>query len=354
MAKSRIENRSRMHVALLVDQETLLPSASTVLCPRNGKVERHVAATLRSLGHSVSVVALDTSLAGTLRELAARGPHIVFNLTEHYQGSRERDFFVAQMLEQSGLAFTGTSSDGLAVCRDKSASKYLAGAADVAVPVHAVWAPGRDAELAGLPYPCVVKPLRGDGGELIAQASLVSDCEQARRRAEYVWHRTKQPAIVEEYIHGDEYSVTVTAEDARLVRVWSITRLEIPSTARVALVTSAVKHDDAFRRRHRICYRSATPLEPVVHANLLAAAEATTQALGIDGYARLEFRVRAGRAWLIEANPNHNLNRFSQSTPYRSFGHDLFIAEVLRLGMARHGRLRPVTRAAALSPKTAT
>ena len=70
--------------------------------------------------------------------------------------------------------------------------------------------------------------------------------------------------LVEEYIEGDEYSITVTSEDARDVRVWSITRLELPDPDRVALVTSAVKHDGAFRRRHRIRYRPATQIEPAV------------------------------------------------------------------------------------------
>jgi D-alanine-D-alanine ligase len=328
-------SRNALSIALLVDDETISHQDGNVLAGGDGKVENDVANTLRLLGHTVTIVPLGDSIELTTQRLLGERPDLVFNMTEHYQGDRDRVAFVVMMLEQVGLVLTGASGRVLALCRDKSASKYLVELEGVRVPQHTIVHGGQSQGLDKMPLPCVVKPLRGDGGDLITRSSLVQNLSQALCRARHIQKVTGQAAIVEEYIGGDEYSVTLTGREGEVPRVWAVTHLEISPSAPSPLVTSSVKNDPAYRKRHGIRY---TPVDSsyLHYSPLVEAGTRAFRALTIEGYARLEFRLWQGGIYFLEANPNSNLDADSQSTPYSIFGHDSYLAEILRIATQRN------------------
>src|SRR5438046_2609530 len=66
-----------------------------------------------------------------------------------------------------------------------------------------------DEPLNGPGYPVIVKPSREDGSHGIRSASLAATEAEARERARYVIERYAQPALVEEFVDGREFNVSL-------------------------------------------------------------------------------------------------------------------------------------------------
>jgi D-alanine-D-alanine ligase len=99
-----------------------------------------------------------------------------------------------------------------------------------------------------------------------------------------------------------------------------------------------VKHNLAYQVKHGITEGEAE-LEPAVRARLIAVAKRIYRNLSLDGYARLDFRLRAdGTAFFIEANPNPEIaskEEFAQSALKAGIKYQRLIETILSLGIRR-------------------
>lgn len=320
-----------MNIAVVVDQETVKRDGTL---RADANAEKDVCGALRELGHQTEVWPLRLSVSETLSEIG--GSDLVFNLTEHYQGDRDRDHFFATLLEHHRVPFTGASSAALSLCRDKEASKRIVEAAGIPVPRTYLWTPERDDWAARVPWPLIIKPLRGDGSEHISGRSIVANSHQAQRRAQSVWRQTRQAVLAEQYIDGTEYTVTVTGSAGGTPKVWGVSVLNRPKRrGDPYLYAHEVKNGSNLKRHHGNDYVACDPAcQPEADA-VAAAATQCFAALRLDGYVRFDFRVLDGRCYFLEANPNSNLNRDSDATQFRRFGYTAFVEEIVRLGLER-------------------
>ena len=80
-------------------------------------------------------------------------------------------------------------------------------------------------------------------------------------------------------------------------------------------------------------------LDPLVRSRLMSMAKRIYRNLSLDGYARLDFRLRAdGAAFFIEANPNPEIARkeeFAQSALKAGIKYERLIEMILSLGVRR-------------------
>ena len=78
---------------------------------------------------------------------------------------------------------------------------------------------------------------------------------------------------------------------------------------------------------------------PLVRSRLMSMAKRIYRNLSLDGYARLDFRLRAdGTAFFIEANPNPEIARkeeFAQSALKAGIKYERLIEMILKLGVRR-------------------
>jgi len=322
-----------MDIAVVVDRETVKRDGTL---RADANAERDVCGALRELGHQIRVWPLALSVSETLSEVRWWEADLVFNLTEHYQGDRDRDHFFATLLEHYRFPFTGASSAALSLCRDKEASKRIVEAAGIAVPKTYLWTPERDDWASRVPWPLIIKPLRGDGSEHISRKSVVGNSHQAQKRAQSVWRHTRQAVLAEQYIDGTEYTITVTGSVEGTPKVWGVSVLNRPKRAGDPyLYAHEVKNGTNLKRHHGNDYVACDPISQPEAGAVAADAANCFATLRLDGYARFDFRVLDGRCYFLEANPNSNLNRDSDATQFRRFGHTGFVEEVVRLGLER-------------------
>lgn len=159
------------------------------------------------LGHTVVPLEADVNLP---TQLQAAAPDVVFNIAEGLQG-RGREAQVPALCEMLGIAYTGSDPTTLSVCLDKSLAKQILRGAGIDTPRWQLLSTGRE-KLKALRYPLIVKPNTEGTSKGITSASVVKDEPSLRAEARRQIERYRQPALVEEYIAGREFTVGILGE----------------------------------------------------------------------------------------------------------------------------------------------
>jgi D-alanine-D-alanine ligase len=265
-----------------------------------------LAEVLRGLGHEVV-------LLGDGRDLVARlladPPDLVWNLAEGEGVGRCREARVPALLEMLGIACTGSDPLTLAAALDKSVAKQLVAAAGVAVPQGLVMTPKSLAEpdavaarLAGfgqrVPFPWLLKPAYEGSSKGIRARCLVDSQSQAQGVLRSLVSDYDQPVLVEEFIAGEEVTAGVigTGPCARLIGTMRI----VPRNRDHRFIYSI---DMKRQWSDNLDYEGPAALPEPVLRRLERAALCAYAALGCRDVARIDFRLRDGVPFFLEANP---------------------------------------------------
>jgi len=341
-AKRRRLKRRRMRVLVLLETGTKPPDDLDSLTEQERhdfKMETDVLTTLDALGHEVRVLEIKHELAPIKEALEEWKPHVVFNLIEGFFGLRELDQHVVSYLELLLVPYTGCNPRGLVLARDKALAKKILTYHRVPVPNFDVVRSGRRAKRAKpLTFPMIVKSLTEEASVGIAQASVVWDQAELDARVKFIHDTIGGDALIEEFIDGREIYVGVLGNQRLTVLPpWELF-FENTAPGAVAIATERVKHNLAYQKKHGITEGEAD-LDPVVRARLMSMAKRIYRNLSLDGYARLDFRLRAdGTAFFIEANPNPEIARkeeFAQSALKAGIKYERLIDMILKLGVRR-------------------
>jgi D-alanine-D-alanine ligase len=303
------------------------------------RTEYDVTSTLRKAGHEVLCLGVLDSLTELRSAIADWKPDIVFNLLEEFDGIVTYDQHVVAFLELLRQPYTGCNPRGLLLSRDKSLCKQLLTYHRIPTPQFSVFRRGARIHVPRkLRFPLFVKSTVEDASLGIAQASVVEDVAKLKERIEFVHAQVGSDALVEEFIEGRELYVGVLGND-RLTRlpVWEMVFGSMPAS-QAAIATRKVKWDKGYQAKYGITTRAAEDLPPAVLAGLDKLSRRIFRTLGLSGYARMDFRVRAdGQIFVLEANANPNLEAaedFAESARAAGVAYDELLERILGLGSA--------------------
>ncbi|MGW8268620.1 MAG: D-alanine--D-alanine ligase family protein, partial [Longimicrobiales bacterium] len=169
---------------------------------------RTIAAVAEALGRAGTVIPLeaDEEFPQRLRESK---PDIVFNIAEGLHGPN-REAHVPAICEYFGVPYTGSDPLTLALGLDKERTKEVLAARGVPTPRWTVAGHGAGpSHLDGLSYPLFVKPLYEGSSKGIDVGSLCGTRDAAEARVRWVEENYAQPALVEEFLTGREFTVAI-------------------------------------------------------------------------------------------------------------------------------------------------
>ncbi len=158
---------------------------------------------LRALGHEPFFLEGDETFIDAVR--AAR-PDICFNIAEGLRGD-SRESHVPAVLEMLSIPYTGSKVMTHAISLDKVMTKRIW--RDAGLPT----APFQSFRHVAVPlderltFPLFVKPAREGSGMGINAQSIVHDEAELRTQVEWVIRTYRQPALVETYLPGREFTV---------------------------------------------------------------------------------------------------------------------------------------------------
>jgi D-alanine-D-alanine ligase len=309
------------------------------------RTEYDVITTLRKAGLEVHCIGVLDSLTELRAAVADWKPDIVFNLLEEFGGIVTYDQHVVAFLELLRQPYTGCNPRGLLLSRDKLLCKQLLAFHRIPTPRFAVSRKGARLHLPRkLKFPLFVKSTVEDASLGIAQASVVEDAARLKERIEFVHEQVGSDALVEEFIEGRELYVGVLGNE-RLTRlpVWEMVFGSLPESL-AAIATRKVKWDKRYQAKYGITTRAAQDLPPAVVARLDKLSRRIYRALGLSGYARMDFRVTdAGEVYVLEANANPNLEAaedFAESARAAGMPYNDLLERLMALGLSYRAEWR--------------
>jgi len=329
--------------ASLVPPETL--EGYTAKQIEEWRTEYDVITTLRKAGGEVHCIGVLDSLTELRAAVADWKPDIVFNLLEEFGGIVTYDQHVVAFLELLRQPYTGCNPRGLLLSRDKLLCKQLLAFHRIPTPRFAVSRRGGRLHIPRkLNFPLFVKSTVEDASLGIAQASVVDDAARLKERIEFVHEQVGSDALVEEFIEGRELYVGVLGNE-RLTRlpVWEMVFGSLPESL-AAIATRKVKWDKRYQQKYGITTRAAQELPAAVIARLDKLSRRIYRALGLSGYARMDFRVTAaGEVYVLEANANPNLEAeedFAESARAAGMPYNELLERLMALGLSYRAEWR--------------
>jgi D-alanine-D-alanine ligase len=302
------------------------------------QTEFDVIQTLRASGHEVRALGVLDSITELRAAITEWEPDVVFNLLEEFDGIVSYDQHVTAFLEMLRQPYTGCNPRGLLLSRDKSLCKQVFAYHRIPTPQFAVFRRGQRVRVPKrMRYPLFVKSSTDDASAGIAQASVVANAESLKERIEFVLEGQKTDVLVEEYIEGRELYVGMLG-NARLTRfpVWELDFGQLGEKGS-AIATRKVKWDAKYRTKYGIDSAPATDLPGGVEAKLDKLSRRIYRALGLTGYARMDFRMRAdGSIYALEANANPHLARdedFARAGAAAGLDYPALLDCIVKLGL---------------------
>ncbi len=186
-------------------------------------VGKNIEKTLVARGYRVSFYDFN-DIVGAINTLTESDVDIIFNVCERINDSSLLEPHAASILDVLQIPYTGSNPFTLSLCIDKIRVKKLLAYHNIPTP-RWDYAYTLDDEISdSLRYPLIVKPANTDNSIGITNDSVVTNKEQLTKQMEYVIKEIGRPALVEEYIEGDEYDVTIIGNDEDDLQVLPLSR----------------------------------------------------------------------------------------------------------------------------------
>lgn len=276
------------------------------------KASEDVEMALKDSGFETLRIGLNSvNLIDTIKKIEESKPQIVFNLCEGFNGSPLLEMNVAALFELLGLQYTGSPPVTIGLTANKWKTKQLLFQNNIpsprGFPVNT--ACNLESLICNLKFPCIVKPLSEDGSLGIDSDSVVSDLKRLKGKIEYVFAEYNQPAIVEEYIDGREFSVSIIGNSAPyILPIPEIDYSQIPhGTPKILCYTSKwMKDSDIYSLTPSVC---PVDIPDDIEKDIKDVALKVFEITGCRDYARVDIRLSKDNIpYVLEVNANPDIS----------------------------------------------
>lgn len=264
---------------------------------------------LREGGFSPYVLSVEQFSKELVQTLYKISPKFVFNLCEEINSKCELEMCVAGLLEMMSLPYTGSGPFALGLALDKFRVKQVMRSAGIPTARGYLIYPGQKADLRVARFPVMVKPAHEDGSLGINCKSICHNMRQLETQVSYIHNIYLQEALVEEYLDGREFNVSIMGDqDPRVLAVSEIDFSEMPE-GEPKIVSYRAKWDEDSPM-----YRSTEPVFPAqipkrFENRVKDVAIRAYHCAGCRDYGRVDLRTDArGNVYVLEVNPNPDIS----------------------------------------------
>ena len=273
--------------------------------PADAHDEYEPETTVVALEHAIARLGHEPVRLGAPHALLARASEgtvdvdVALNVAEGV-GSRNREAWAPVLLEMLGVPCLGSDALTLSLSLDKAWMNRTVAAAGVPVAPQCVIASAAEADAIdldarGLAFPLFVKPRWEGSAKGIRASSRVETRDALVREVERITAQYEQPALVEAFLPGAEYTVAVVGHDPP--RALPVLQRAIDAGSGIG--THALEaHGEAAQP----CLPGT--LDEALEARLQELALGVFQAIECRDFCRSDFRLDAGgEPVFLEANP---------------------------------------------------
>lgn len=255
---------------------------------------------LHSGGHTVEKIG---NVDDLLNKLDSLNVDIVFNVCEGKAG-RNRESQVPILLEMKGIPFVGADALTLGATLDKIVAKKLFISDNIPTPQYFEFKDLQSVDRHGpFQFPLIVKTRHEGSSKGISQNSRVEDLEALKRQVQLINQTYHQPALVEEFIKGTEFTVAVLGNQNPV----AMPVVQVSIDGNMQLGNEFYTHERISSEG--LQYICPAPIEKSLTEQIQDLAVKVYQCVECRDFGRVDFRVdEQGRPYVLEINPLPSLD----------------------------------------------
>ncbi|MBA4323136.1 MAG: D-alanine--D-alanine ligase [Odoribacter sp.] len=257
---------------------------------------------LRKMGHETEQIGNAFQIIEAL--VSGKRWDLVFNIAEGLYGDG-RESVIPAILDQYRIPYVFSGPVIMGLSLNKHLTKLIVKAAGVPVSPGILIADIQDIKKCNLAYPLFVKPVSEGTGKGITGKSLVQTPDELQSMVEWILNRFNQPALVEEYLPGREFTVGIVGTGDYSEAIGG---MEVICSDNLPYSVEVKENYQQYCR-----YK---PLDPDIEGECKKVALDAWIALGAVDAGRVDLKAdKNGNICFIEANPLAGLNPVHSDLP---------------------------------------
>lgn len=275
--------------------------------PPDANAEFDAPSTIKVIASAIQACGFKVKKIGNVSDLLEKIDNldvdIVFNISEGLSG-RNRESQVPILLEMAGIPFVGADALTLSLTLDKIMAKKIFIAEGIPTPkFFEIKSPEALLNTNHFKFPLIVKPRFEGSSKGLSDNSRVENTEDLRKQVEYVINTYKQPALIEDFIRGEEFTVAIVGNDPP--EVMPIVQIKIDGRLKLndKFYTFARIHSN------RLEYICPSRMNNDLKKKIAELALKTYLSVECRDFGRVDFRVdNEGNPYVLEINPLPSLS----------------------------------------------
>ena len=292
--------------------------------------------------HTVTLIEADEEAYQKLLQIQ---PEIVFNIAEGLRGP-SREAQIPAMLDMLGIPYTGSDPLTLGICLDKSRAKEILSHYNIPTPPFEVIGSIGDLSNVSTGFPCIVKPLHEGSSKGVLDSSVVRSSNELRRQVERILEEYGEPAIVEKFLSGREFTVALLGndDDVRVLPIIEIRFDLLPKGANPIYSFEAKWEWDTIDHPLGNMYTCPAKIDEMLENKISEVCLKAFRVLRCRDWCRIDIRLdEDGMPNIIELNPLPGIlpnpddhSAFPMAARNAGLGYESMLNEVLNLAIKRH------------------
>jgi len=265
-----------------------------------------VSRAVQELGHNAETFGV-SDIAKDLARILKLKPNMIFNLCEGFRQASRHEMHIAALWELLDIPYSGSPPMALGLGQNKILAKRLFESRMIHTPEYQIYT--KIPLDVSLEFPLIVKPACEDASLGLTQNSLVRDFSQLQDQVGRLLNKYRQPVLVERYIHGREFNISLLGNE--LPKVLPISEIDFSRLqSGMPWITSYeakwLPDHPLYRKTPAIC---PARLDSHLKSRLEDIAIRVFRLLGGRDYGRVDTRVD-DRGWIyvLEFNPNPDIS----------------------------------------------
>ena len=301
---------------------------------------------LRRAGYRARSVNLKNDLKRLERILRRSRPDVIFNLVEFFHDDSELETAVAAVFDLYRIPYTGSPPFALGLCLRKGITKRVLQDHGVPTPRFKILYEPKVPKRLGLKYPLIVKPAWEDASAGLDKNSVIRDPENPQLLIDQVKRVYTQygAVMIEEFIEGRELHISVWGnDDPEVLPPVEFDFSKLPPD-HPPIISYAMKWNPLEEVYHQVDTICPAPLEKKVLRRIETVAIRAYEATECCDYARLDIRLKDGKPYVLEVNPNPDLTEgvsFMDSAEQAGYTFSEAVAHIAEMALERKPEPKP-------------
>jgi D-alanine-D-alanine ligase len=222
---------------------------------------------------------------------------VIFNWAEELYNKRNTGHLITKFFDENGYKYSGASTENLVLANDRMKFNQILEKNGVRVPVQ------YELDDTNLRFPIILKAKYEHGSYGINLKSVLIDRESLEKS---ITNIDPKKYLAEQFIDGDEYTISVWGNDTPEVLPIFIIKFESNKDEKYKIIYYASKWNRKDKGYEGIYSARAENIDKSLEKRLRNTVLRAYKCLKCKGFARFEVRVEKGIPYIIDFNPNPN------------------------------------------------